>query len=88
MMMQFQADLLGVPLIRPVITELTARGAAFLAGLAVGVWKDIDQLKELDKIDRRFEPQLSPQQVKASRDRWREAVVRCQKWDNGSQPTA
>jgi glycerol kinase len=81
LLMQFQADLLGVPLVRPAITETTAVGAAYLAGLAVGVWKGLPELVELEKIDRRFEPQLSSSLVTASRDRWRRAVSRCTNWE-------
>ena len=83
LLMQFQADLLGVPLIRPASTEITAQGAAFLAGLAVGVWTGLPQLAALEQIDRRFEPQLSSSQVAQSRDRWRRAVQRCQGWEGG-----
>ena len=82
LLMQFQADLLGVPLIRPVVTETTALGAAYLAGLAVGVWKDVAQLKQLEQIDRRFEPQRSSSQVAASRELWRRAVGRCKNWES------
>jgi glycerol kinase len=81
MLMQFQADLLGVPLIRPVITETTALGAAYLAGLAVGVWKNVAELKKLEQIDRRYEPQSASPQVAASRDLWRRAIDRCQNWE-------
>lgn len=80
-LMQFQADLLGIPLIRPAVTEVTARGAAFLAGLATGVWKDVAELSKLEKIDRRFEPQPSSSLVKKSRERWLKAVSRCTDWE-------
>ncbi len=81
MLMQFQADLLGVPLIRPAVTEITARGAAYLAGLATGVWQGLSQLEQLEQTDRRFEPQLTSSQVAKSRARWRQAVSRCQNWE-------
>lgn len=81
LLMQFQADLLGVPLVRPAVTEITSRGAGFLAGLATGVWKGLDDLHQLDQIDRRFEPQLSTKLVAASRERWRRAVDRCKRWE-------
>ena len=84
LLMQFQSDLLGVPLIRPSITEVTSRGAALLAGLAVGVWKDIGELKMLDQIDRRFEPRSLPQRVADSREQWRRAVERCSNWERES----
>lgn len=82
LLMQFQADLLGVPLIRPVVTETTAMGAAYLAGLAVGIWKGVAELKQLEQIDRRFEPQRSSSQVAASRELWRRAVDRCKNWES------
>lgn len=81
LLMQFQADLLGVPLVRPAVTEITSRGAAFLAGLATGVWTDVSELVAVEKIDRRFEPNASPAKVKASRELWRRSVTRCQDWD-------
>ena len=80
-LMQFQADLLGIPLIRPAVTEVTARGAAFLAGLAVGVWKDVTELSRIEKIDRRFEPQPSSSIVTKSRERWLKAISRCADWE-------
>lgn len=80
LLMQLQADLLGIPLVRPVVTETTALGAAYLAGLAVGVWSGVSQLKELEKIDRSFEPNPSAN-VEASRERWRRAVERCKNWE-------
>ncbi len=57
-LLQFQADLLGVPVERPVVTETTAAGAAFLAGLAVGVWSGLDAIAATWALDRRFEPQM------------------------------
>ena len=57
-LLQFQADLLGVPVERPVVTETTAAGAAFLAGLAVGVWSGLDEIAATWALDRRFEPQM------------------------------
>ena len=84
LLMQFQADLLGVPLIRPAIAEITARGAASLAGLATGVWKNVAELAALEQIDRHFEPQMSPQIVADHRDRWRRAVGRCTNWEGNT----
>lgn len=84
MLMQFQADLLGVPLVRPVVTEITARGAAFLAGLGVGVWHDISQLENREQIDRRFEPRLDQESVDESRRRWQRAISRCRNWEEES----
>lgn len=85
-LMQFQADLLGVPLVRPSVTEVTARGAAYLAGLATGVWKGLLELIEIDQIDRRFEPQMESSLVSASRERWKRAVERCQQWEDHDTP--
>ena len=84
LLMQFQADLLGLPLIRPAIAEITARGAASLAGLATGVWKNVSELATLEQIDRHFEPQMSPQIVADHRDRWRRAVGRCTNWEGNT----
>ncbi len=58
--MQFQADLLGVPVVRPAVTETTALGAAYLAGLAVGFWSSIDAVTGQWQVDRRFEPRMPP----------------------------
>ena len=73
-LMQFQADLLGVPVVRPKIIETTALGAAFLAGLAVGYWQDIGEISGQWQEDRRFEPALSGERVAALRDAWQRAV--------------
>jgi glycerol kinase len=81
LLMQFQADLLGVPLIRPAVTEITALGAAYLAGLGAGVWKDVAEIAKLETIDRRFEPNPSTPQVARSRDLWRRALSRCKNWE-------
>ena len=56
--MQFQADLLGVPVVRPAVTETTALGAAYLAGLAVGFWPSVDAITGQWQVDRRFEPAM------------------------------
>ena len=72
---QFQADLLGIPVRRPRQTETTALGAAFLAGLGAGVWKDSD-LDDLWKIDREFEPRMSRDQADSLQAEWRRAVER------------
>ena len=57
-LMQFQADLLGVPVVRPAVTETTALGAAYLAGLAVGYWSSVDEITGQWQVDRRFEPAM------------------------------
>lgn len=79
-LMQFQADLLGVPVIRPAVFETTALGAACLAGLATGVWKSSDDLASQWKIDRIFEPQLKKSQVDALKAGWNKALERSRAW--------
>ncbi len=76
---QLQADLLGIPVRRPLHTETTALGAAFLAGLGAGVWKDGD-LEQLWKLDREFEPRMSRDQADALQSEWRRAVERSHGW--------
>jgi glycerol kinase len=76
---QFQADLLGIPVRRPRQTETTALGAAFLAGLGAGVWKDAD-LEDLWKIDREFEPAMSRDEADSLQAEWRRAVERSRGW--------
>ncbi len=76
LMMQFQADILNTSVIRPKETETTARGAAYLAGLAVGFWSSIDEVRGQWEADRSFSPQASPEEVKAARNGWAEAIGR------------
>ena len=80
LLMQLQADVLGVPVVRPTNTETTALGAAFLAGLAVGVWSGADDIAACWQVDRRFEPRASDAWRDAKRARWREAVTRARHW--------
>jgi glycerol kinase len=80
LLMQMQADVLGVPVVRPRITETTALGAAGLAGLAVGVWRDTDELAALWQVERVFEPGWSVDQRQAQRARWAQAVDRSRGW--------
>ncbi len=75
-LMQFQADILGVPVVRPRVTETTALGAAYLAGLAVGYWKSAEEIDAQWQIDRRFEPALERGAVEHLRAGWRNAVIR------------
>jgi glycerol kinase len=84
LMLQFQADLLGVPVVRPRITETTALGAAYLAGLAVGYWKSRDDVKAKWAIERRFEPRLARDEVAHRRARWTEALRRSRDWEEHS----
>lgn len=83
LLMQLQADILGVPVIRPVVTETTALGAAYLAGLAVGVWADGAQLSSQWAVDKRFEPQWSDTERRRKQERWSEAVARSRHWVKG-----
>src|SRR3954465_7858487 len=80
MLMQFQADLLGVAVVRPAVTETTALGAAYLAGIAVGFWKSADEVSGQWKVDRRFEPRMPRHEADALRERWSAAVGRSKGW--------
>jgi len=80
LLMQFQADILGMPVVRPRVAETTALGAAYAAGLAVGFWADLDELRANWREDRRWEPAMG----EAERDErlrvWRKAVTRTFDW--------
>ncbi|MBU8807439.1 glycerol kinase GlpK [Mycolicibacterium goodii] len=78
--MQMQADILGVPVSRPVVAETTALGAAYAAGLAVGFWRDTDELRENWNESRRWSPQWSEEQRTTGYARWRKAVERTLDW--------
>jgi glycerol kinase len=84
LLLQFQADLLGVPVLRPVNTETTAFGAAALAGLGVGFWQSQGELAALWALERRFEPRMSRADAARRRARWQQAVERSREW---AQPT-
>jgi glycerol kinase len=79
-MMQFQADLLQIPVVRPAVTETTALGAAYLAGLAVGYWKNLDGISKQWRIEKIFEPKMSRSQVDELRSRWNSALERAKDW--------
>jgi glycerol kinase len=81
LLLQFQADLLHVPVVRPKIVETTALGAAYLAGLAVGFWKDRSEVQKAWQADRTFEPQKSQDEVAHRRSRWAEALKRSREWE-------
>ncbi len=81
LLMQFQADMLGVPVVRPKIFETTALGAAFLAGLATGFWKNRDQLSTQWQVDRTFEPSMPKSKVDALRNGWNNALGRSRDWE-------
>jgi glycerol kinase len=80
LLMQFQADLLGVPVVRPKVLETTALGAAYLAGLTVDLWKSRDELASHWKAERRFEPRMNAAERDRRMARWREAVGRSRNW--------
>ena len=84
LLMQFQADMLGAPVVRPKVTETTALGAAYLAGLAVGYWKSTDDVKANWEVERKFEPQMSDKDRKHRRSRWNEALRRACEWEERS----
>ena len=81
LLMQFQADVLGVPVVRPQVLETTALGAAYLAGLAVGYWSSSDDVVGNWRIDRRFEPAMAATRVAALREGWQRAVARAKEWE-------
>jgi glycerol kinase len=78
--MQFQADLLGIPVQRPQVLETTALGAAYLAGLAAGVWSNRDAIRAKQRLERRFEPRLAAQARADLLEGWRRAVERARGW--------
>jgi glycerol kinase len=80
-LMQFHADILGVPVVRPAMTETTALGAAFLAGLGVGFWKDVQTVYEIPREERGFEPRMPRSEVETMRQRWNEAISRTKSWE-------
>ncbi|MGA9585722.1 MAG: glycerol kinase GlpK [Terracidiphilus sp.] len=80
LMMQFQADVLGVPVVRPRVTETTALGAAYLAGLATGFWASPDELRAKRQGDVRFEPRMDAGERAERRGRWQRAVERSKNW--------
>ncbi|KQC08549.1 MAG: glycerol kinase [Smithella sp. SDB] len=80
-LMQFQADILGIPVERPEIIETTAMGAAYLSGLAVGFWKDQSAIAKRRKINHRFSPLMSNDKRNKLYDGWKKAVKRAMKWE-------
>ncbi|WP_294181659.1 FGGY-family carbohydrate kinase, partial [uncultured Schumannella sp.] len=79
-LMQFQADILGVPVIRPVVAETTALGAAYAAGLATEFWKDLDELRSLWQEDTRWDPTMDEETRTHRLAEWRKAVTRTFDW--------
>jgi glycerol kinase len=80
LLMQLQADLLGVPVVRPVVVETTALGAAYAAGLAVGFWPDLEALRTNWRADRQWEPRWNDDQRDAAYRGWQKAVARSLDW--------
>ncbi len=81
LLMQFQADILQAPVVRPKVIETTALGAAYLAGLAVGFWKDLDDVRANFAVDRRFEPRMAAGEASRLRSRWSDALRRARDWE-------
>ncbi len=80
LLMQFQADLLGIPVLRPKVLETTALGAAYLAGLTTNLWKSREELASHWQLDKRFEPRMPRMDAAEKMARWREAVSRARDW--------
>jgi glycerol kinase len=85
LLLQFQADLLGVPVVRPKIVETTALGAAYLAGLATGFWKTREEVHSAWQVDRTFVPSRSADEVAHRRSRWAEALKRARDWEERTE---
>jgi glycerol kinase len=79
-LMQLQADILGIPVIRPQVQETTALGAAYLAGLATGYWSSLDEMRQNWQVDRVFEPQWSEDQRESGYAQWKKAIERTRGW--------
>ena len=79
-LMQFQADIIGKPVVRPSCRETTALGAAYLAGLAVHFWEDLEELRSLGRIEKVFTPAMEPEKREHLLKGWQKAVTRAQKW--------
>ena len=82
LLMQFQADMLHVPVVRPKVLETTALGAAYLAGLAVGFWPSIEEISTQWQVDRSYEPTMPPESVDALKAGWRKALERSKNWES------
>jgi glycerol kinase len=80
LLMQFQADLLNVPVVRPRVAETTALGAAYAAGLAVGFWRSLDDLVENWEVEKRWKPQMPPEQRARLYRSWQKAISRSLDW--------
>ena len=83
LLMQFQADLLGVPVVRPKVLETTALGAAYLAGLATGVWKDRTEIAKQWRAERYFQPEMKRDEAEQRMGEWQRALERAKEWEKG-----
>jgi len=81
LLMQFQADIIGVPVIRPKVIETTALGAAYLAGLSSGFWSNLDEISQVWQTDRIFTPSMPVEEVAKRRERWAAALDRARSWE-------
>lgn len=79
-LMQFQSDILGIPIDVPVINETTALGVAFLAALGIGDFNTLDEISDIWKLGKRYEPKISEDERHSLIDQWKRAVKRSQKW--------
>lgn len=80
LLMQFQSDILGINVLRPKTIETTAMGAAYLAGLATGYWKNIDEIASIWQLDRSFKPNINPETLLKMKEKWSDAVQRAKSW--------
>jgi len=80
-LLQFQADILQIPVVRSRVTETTALGAAYLAGLAVGFWQSREDLRHHWQEDKRFEPKMPREKAESLKAKWKEAVKRAMHWE-------
>ena len=80
LLMQIQSDYIQKKVVRPITIETTALGAAYLAGLAVGYWENIEEIKNQWKIERVFTPEKSPQEIKESIDYWERTLEKSKGW--------
>jgi glycerol kinase len=83
LLLQFQSDLLGIPVLRAKNTETTAMGSAYLAGLAVGFYKSVDEIASQWALDRTFEPGMDASRRDELRSRWKKALERSKQWIEG-----
>jgi glycerol kinase len=88
LLLQFQSDILDVPVVRPEILETTALGAAYLAGLAVGFWESQSEIRDQWELDQKFTPSMSADRVETLRSGWSKAVDRARAWEAPDTPDA